>query len=213
MTTVVAAEQPWAAGRGNPFSTRYTAPGQLPPLAADGRPLDIDPLVDRMPRAGVVAIVGPHGSGKTTLLITLVRRLEGADRPVTLVRASVPDAFRTLLRTISRTPAGGLVAVDSWERLGPLARGILRHAAGWRRCGLVVTAHRAGSLPILATCRTTPRLLIAVVDRLPAAAAAINPHDIAAAYSRHAGNLRDALATLYDRFEERRMAAVTRFPA
>lgn len=213
MTTVVASEQPWVAGRGNPFSTRYTAPGRLPPLAADGDPLDIDPLVARISRGGVVAIVGPHGSGKTTLLVTLVRRLEESGHPVRFVRASAAEALRTLVRTMCRTPAGGTVAVDSWERLGPLSRGIVRLAAGWRRCGLVVTAHRAGGLPVLAACRTTPRLLAAVVDRLPSAAAAIEAGDIAVAYARHAGNLRDALGMLYDRFEERRTAAATRSPA
>ena len=203
--TRVTEERPWVAGRGNPFATRYTAPGRLPPLTGDGGPLDVAAIVAAIPRRGAAAIVGPHGSGKTTLLVTLVSRLQDAGRPVALVRSTMPAALRTLVRTTLRMPAGGTVAVDSWERLGPLARGVLRSLATWRGCGLLVTAHRAGGLPVLATCRTTPRLLRAVVDLLPDAARQVSATEIAGAFSRHAGNLRDALAALYDRFEERRI--------
>ena len=211
--TISTSERPWVAGRGNPFSTRYTAPGRLRPLTEDGGPLDVAALVAAMPHRGVAAIVGPHGSGKTTLLVALVHHLQEAGRPVELVRASMPASFRRLVRTILVIPVGGTVAVDSWERLGPIARGIVRLVTTWRGCGVLVTAHRAGGLPVLATCRTTPRLLAAVVDLLPDAACQVNAGEINAAFSRHAGNLRDALGSLYDRFEERRIPAAPRTPA
>ena len=53
----------------NPFATRYTRPGQLEPLDAEGRPIDLPALLQECARLGrAVAIVGPHGSGKSTLL-------------------------------------------------------------------------------------------------------------------------------------------------
>jgi hypothetical protein len=45
--------------------------------------------------------------------------------------------------------------------------------------------------------------LTAIVARLPANAGLITPADLADAFARHRGNLRDALADLYDRFEHR----------
>jgi hypothetical protein len=54
----------------------------------------------------------------------------------------------------------------------------------------------------VATAGTLP-LLTAIVARLPANAGLITPADLADAFARHRGNLRDALADLYDRFEHR----------
>jgi hypothetical protein len=73
-----------------------------------------------------------------------------------------------------------------------------------------VTAHRPGLLPTLRACRTSPALLTAIVDRLPVQGAFL-PNERAVqideAFRRSKGDIREALFTLYDRFEERTGAA------
>ena len=59
----------------NPFSTRFTRPGEIPYQFADSAGLET--LVDRFGHNRWVGqIVGPHGCGKTTLCHLLARELE-----------------------------------------------------------------------------------------------------------------------------------------
>jgi hypothetical protein len=50
---------------------------------------------------------------------------------------------------------------------------------------------------------TTPSLLARLVAMLGPDEAVIGHDDVAAAYDRHAGNVREALLELYDLFEQR----------
>jgi GTPase SAR1 family protein len=149
------------------------------------------------------ALVGPKGSGKTTLLESLRRHFEQRGMVVTALRLSAPDGPRP------ETPPNPL----PWRRLaclGPCDAVLLDGAeqlawpAWWRlrattrRAGaLVVTAHRGGRLPAVAITRTTPALLEALVRALIAPAHLPAPV-IQSLFERHQGNLRDALAALYD---------------
>jgi hypothetical protein len=58
-------------------------------------------------------------------------------------------------------------------------------------------------LPRLLECRTSPGLLATLVARLPESGDVIGTADVDEAFSRHSGNVRDALYDLYDRFERR----------
>ena len=183
---------------GNPFAR----PGAIPPLDGRGRPLDLTTLATRLRRLGAAAIEGPHGHGKTTLLVALAETCGAAGVPVNVVRVrSWRDAL-AVGAALRGLPPGGLACVDGWESLGPV-RGPLRLAARLLGRRLLVTSHGPEALPVLRRCRTTPALLRAVVARLPARAGRIADEEVDEAFRRHAGNVRDALFDLYDRFERR----------
>jgi hypothetical protein len=95
------------------------------------------------------------------------------------------------------------VACDGWERAIPGTAALVRLIAAARGLRVVVTAHGRAGLPILARCETSPGLLAEVVALLPDHGGLITGDDIDDACRRHAGNLREALYDLYDRFERR----------
>jgi hypothetical protein len=172
----------------NPFATRHTRPGALPPLDEHGDPLDIAALADRCLVLPAAAIEGPHGHGKTTLIARIVEHLGERGVPVEVVRMrSAADGGRVLLAVV-RVGRGTLVCIDGWERLGRMAAAVVRLAARCRSVRLLVTAHRSTGLP---------------VERLPDHGGRIAAADVAAAFARHRGNLRESLYDLYDRFERR----------
>lgn len=185
---------------GNPFATRFTRPGAIPPLDRLGRPLDLAALVTRLRALRAAAIVGPHGHGKTTLLVALADRLAGEGVPVAVLRVwTWRDCFLAI-RAIAAAPAGGTVCIDGWEALGP-CRGPLRQTARWLGRGLLVTSHGTASLPVLWECDTSATLLHAVVARLPDHGGRIDAEAVATAFERHGGDLRESLSDLYDRYE------------
>jgi len=185
----------------NPFATRFIRPGMLPPLDAEGRPVSVAALAARVPRGGFMALVGPHGSGKSNLLTALATHL-AHDGVVMQRRVRRARDVPGLLARIARLPVGAIACIDGWERLGAPGRLAVRVVAWCRGCDLVVTAHRPCG-PVLARCMTTPSLLARLVAMLGPDEAVIGHDDVAAAYDRHAGNVREALLDLYDLFEQR----------
>jgi hypothetical protein len=195
-----------ALATGNPFSTRHVRPGRIPPLGDRGEPLAIDGLLARLDQVGgSAAIRGPHGSGKTTLLEHLATAIQHRGTPVVRMRLRTAVDVPAVIGAILRAPGGGVLCIDSWDCMGRLPAAAARLLARARRCSLIVTTHRATSLPLLAVRATTPELLVAIVRRLPGhdrwGGECIGSHDIDAAFARSGGNLREALYELYDRFE------------
>ncbi len=189
-----------ARHRSNPFATRHTRPGAVPPLDPLGGPLAVGPVLAMLDRHPALAIVGPHGTGKSTLLAAIASELDSAGSPLVLRRRR--DSIAAL-QAILRARRGTTLLLDGWERVGPLAGRLVRLAARLRGCRLVVTSHRPAGMPTAVETVGTLPLLTAIVARLPANAGLITPADLADAFARHRGNLRDALADLYDRFEHR----------
>jgi hypothetical protein len=169
-----------------------------------------DDLLARLAALGHrAALVGPHGHGKTTLLEELAVHLEGRGfrlRSATLRagdRRLNADQERALFKDLTRRDC---LLLDGAEQLNPLS---------WRRAerrsraagGLVVTSHRAGLLPTLVECRTTPELLGDLVrELLGAEAGELQPSPgelYAQLFTRHGGNLRDVLRELYDDWAEK----------
>lgn len=187
---------------GNPFATRYTRPGVIPPLDRHGIPLDVATLASRFDAVTAAAIEGPHGHGKSTLLFALAAMLHAAGRPVTIVRIRDWHDACTACIAIVTTPRRTAVFVDGWERLGLLA-GPMRLVARMLRRRLLVTSHWPAGLPVLWKCATTPALFRAVVARVPDHGGAVDEEDIDAAFQRHSGNVREALYALYDTIESR----------
>lgn len=187
----------------NPFATRFTRPGMLPPLDERGAPLDAACLARGLEAGAVVVIEGPHGHGKSTLLAALLAAAHDAGRETTLVRVRTPlDAWKPVAAALLAR-RGSCLGCDGWERTPPGTAVLVRWIAALRRLSVVLTAHRPLGLPVLAHCGTSPRLLAELVARLPGHGGLIGPEDIDDAFARHAGNLREALYDLYDRFERR----------
>jgi len=148
-------------------------------------------------RGGRGAIVGPHGSGKTTLLEDLGVRLQSRGWRVHVLGLSaearaVPEAFsRELVPSLGARDA---LLIDGAEQIGWVSWWALVLRA--RRAGvLLATAHRAGRLPTLHRCATSPEVLRELVAALGVALA---PEEAEALHARHRGNVRDALRALYD---------------
>lgn len=194
----------------NPFCTRSVSPGRIPPFDDSGRALDALALLAALEeRGGSAALVGPHGSGKTTLLWHVAAALEARGRRVERVRLSDAHSVVAAIRAVIRQTGGGIVCADSWERLGRPWADLVRWCAGILGARLVVTAHHPGPLPTLWTCRTSPALLAAIVTQLPHDAGPAWPErerQIEDAFRQSAGDIREALFMLYDRFEERARA-------
>jgi hypothetical protein len=147
------------------------------------------------------AIIGPHGSGKTTLLEDLARRLEANGWRVAQVRltAEFPDPGPELAApALRRLGSRDVLLIDGAEQLSRWRwlrlRFLTRHIGG-----LVITTHEAGRLPTLWRCSTTPELLRDLSGSLGVPLAEGEAVEL---FSRHSGNLRDALRELYDRHAE-----------
>ncbi len=130
---------------------------------------DWDGLLARLTAAGMRgAIVGPEGSGKTTLLEELGQRLG-------------PD--------VMLFDGADLLTAREWRR-------VVRDSA--RAGGLVVTAHREGLLPTVLRTRTTPEILETAVVAASGEGCAHFGVSASELWTRHSGNIRDALRELYD---------------
>ncbi|MBX9787979.1 MAG: hypothetical protein K2Y37_03610 [Pirellulales bacterium] len=220
------AQQAAALPARNPFAASRLAPGQIAYLFPPGD--DLPALVSRLEQfGGQGQIVGPHGSGKSTLLAMLAADLRAAGHRVALIELHdgqrrlpagwVAETSGNKRRVIesnttdvhdgavcrSRLP-DTLVFVDGYEQLGWLARWQLKRRR--RRCGwgLVVTSHEPAGWPTLALTRVDRDVAQAVVAAL-ASGFPLRPSadDVAAAFGRCGGDLREMLFDLYDRYEAR----------
>ena len=189
----------------NPFSTRFIRPGRIAPLDAEGHPVAIADLAARARAQPACALVGPHGSGKSNLLAALAGELSRDVATRTFRIRSNRDALSLVVR-LARDSGPAFLCVDGWEQAGVALQLAVRLVARWRRYSLMVTAHRACGLPALVTCTTSPMLLERIVAELPSHQGLIEPNDLAEAFAGSAGNLREALFDLYDRFEARARA-------
>ena len=193
--------------RHNPFRT-----GRI--LAVRYRPQGVswDDLMARLEALGRRgAIVGREGSGKTTLLEDLAERLEArgfSANLLTLTPAAPAFAPGFVTRLLEGAGPRDAILLDGADAMGALRWGRFRRMA--RAAGaLIVTAHRPGLLPTLIECTTSPELLAGIIREILGAescraeeAEAVQELAIEM-FARRAGNLREALRELYDRYGAR----------
>lgn len=148
------------------------------------------------------AIVGPHGSGKTTLLEDLEGVLAARGFRIIHIRLDtddprLPGERRTQARSSARVlGADDIICLDGAEQLGPIAWMRFRWRSR-RAGGLIVTTHARGRLSTLIECVTSVGLLQRIMRRL-APDELVTAPSAADLFTRHHGNIRDALRELYD---------------
>jgi hypothetical protein len=146
------------------------------------------------------AIVGPEGSGKTTLLEDLEPRLGAAGFSVHLLRLDAatrafPRAFLDgFLPTLSQRD---IILLDGADLMSRLAWYRFRRRAE-RAGGLVIASHKAGLLPTLIACQTTPELLDEILEEILGGGARELRDSSRQLFRKHRGNLRGVLRELYD---------------
>lgn len=142
------------------------------------------------------AIIGMHGRGKSTLLDGFACRLQDAGWSTQRLglrseeRNFSKQIWRELLPSFGRRDFVLLDGAEQlslwrWKRFLQLTK-----SAG----GVLIATHRAGRLPTLYECRSSPQLLRGLVERL-------DPELEFCAQSlfeRNSGNLRNCLRALYD---------------
>ena len=146
------------------------------------------------------AITGPFGSGKTALLDALAPRLTTLGYTAQTLRLSMQQ--RSLPRGFTRefwdrVVPNDVILLDEADQLGRAAwLGFKRESRA--AAGLVITTRRPGLLPTLVECTTSPELLMDLVRALvlnDAHGLRDKAHEL---YSKHEGNLREAIRELYD---------------
>jgi hypothetical protein len=192
------------APRSNPFSAHFVRPGAIPFLFDKGQ--NAEALVERLAEAGWRGqIIGPHGSGKSTLLATLDEPLARGGRRAWSV--ALHDGGRRMpadWACQAKSLSANLIVVDGYEQLSTVSR--IRLKARCRRLGwgLLVTAHRDVGLTTLFSTAPTLETTQVVVRRLLGDAACMPPRIVAECYAACAGNVRETLFALYDRWESAR---------
>lgn len=167
------------------------------------RPLDttFDELLARLEAMHYRgAIVGPEGSGKTTLLEDLHQALNNKDieTQFVFINDTHPLTPSTRRQLLAQCTPNQIVLLDGADVLSRPSWLLLKRAILKRAAGLIVTSHKRPLLPPLIQCYTTPELLSEIVcDLLPPNQA---PGPLEELYTRHHGNLRQCLRTLYDHY-------------
>jgi hypothetical protein len=146
------------------------------------------------------AIVGPEGSGKTTLLENLQDALaqRGFKTWMLFVNDTAPLNGPACRRLLTEVASDEIVLLDGADAIRRSAWMLFRRRTAGHAAGLIITSHRPGLLPTLATCSTTPALLQDIVSELHPPAPTLPADFLNDLYQRHAGNLRDCLRELYD---------------
>lgn len=146
------------------------------------------------------AIVGPEGSGKTTLLEDLQQALDskGIETQFVFINDTTPLTGSRRRHLLAQCTPNQVVLLDGADALSRPTWLLLKRAILKRAGGLIVTSHQRLLLPPLIHCQTTADLLTEIVrDLLPLNQ---DPGSLADLYTRHRGNLRLCLRTLYDRY-------------
>lgn len=187
----------------NPFRTRRIKPGAISYLFDEHSSAAV--LVERLQaHQWRGQIIGPHGSGKTTLLASLLPTCVEQGRSIQ--RFTLHDRQRRLpFRWIDCNgwDAKTLIVIDGYEQLGWASRIQLQLLVRKQKCGLLVTTHGRVSLPVLFRTTASIALTQEIVQQLVSSDSQIHEDDVARAFDRCDGNVREVLLALYDVYFDR----------
>ena len=195
------------SGDENPFASQYVRPGAMVYVWPEG--ISAALIVERLKKHDWYGqILGPHGSGKTSLLLALITLLQDNGRQIAGYTLHADEVVCP--RPSAEVPwrAGALVVVDGFEQLTRWQKMRLKGHCRRARCGLLVTAHEDVGLPPLIELKPSEALAWRLAEQLqkPAGPPDISQLEVAAAFQRHDGDLRETLFGLYDLYEMRRRA-------
>lgn len=149
------------------------------------------------------AVVGPMGSGKTTLLQTLPAHLPAARQCVffRVPSGQLFTAVSTLAHLLPTLTPPQLLLLDEAGRLPrPVWRRLRRRIPAG--VGVVLAAHRSGRLPTWVRCATSAALLQTLVEEATNGRSPFSAAALSRVYHRRRGDLRAALADLYDMYAD-----------
>jgi ABC-type phosphate/phosphonate transport system ATPase subunit len=197
----------------NPFSTCFTAPGQIEFVESD---YAVDDLAGRIASdKRCFQVVGAHGSGKTTLTIAIANRLQGIDcHWITFRQAkrlSFPNVqFQDYPKRIeTRDATRSVIFIDGIECLSWLQRMTMLQAMSNSKWQPVVTSHRRlVGIAVLAELKSTLDSFRRLAMELHAEKSRVWDEAIESAFHDNNGNVREGFFQLYD-FLERQSKLVS----
>ena len=146
------------------------------------------------------AIIGPHGSGKTTALEDFATRF--GKRLTSVVHWRCHHGERTippwLWARLESNPSPVLL-LDGLEQLSRTEQFRLRIRAR-KLPGILVTTHTPRLYPTVLACQSRSAVLEQMVRQLLVGHVQPSTSDLTALFSRHQGNIREALLELYDSY-------------
>ena len=199
----------------NPFATRYTKPGAIPYMFADGE--SCSRIVHDFERSGLQGqIVGRHGSGKSTLLYAVAKQLAHRSYNVRHLRIQPKAKGRSLaakhvfatngqstVSTCDSKNTRRVYLIDGFEQLNRIHRLLTIRWIAAQNSGVIVTTHRNTGLPTLFETRDHFGSFRRVVDWLQVGSGKSMPLElISDCYSTAKQNTREALFCLFDRYAE-----------
>lgn len=188
----------------NPFAARMLRPGAVDYVVPPD--LDLEGLLATLAETGWKgAIEGPHGTGKSALLSALAARLREAGKSVHIIELRDRQRYLPSEFWDAEPVRETVLFVDGYEQLGRLSRYRLDRLCRRLELGLVVTSHTPVALPTLYRTSPDEDLAWQVVQRLMTHGhSLVTREDVAAAFTRCGGNLREMLFEMYDLYEIRR---------
>jgi hypothetical protein len=221
------------ASQSNPFSTRFVKPGAIEYLFSAGWCAQrvIETIAANNWRGAIVGPHGSGKSTLLATLKPHVERLGTQTQLISLHNGerwfdrrwatSMSQPERHPADSISRKAQGWpslgldfqsargpfppcLLIIDGYEQLNQISRWLADCCCRRRGWGLLVTTHSPVSLPTVFEAKPSFEVLKSLLARLISPNVAIITQDDAVeAYAQAHGNLREALFTLYDRYQER----------
>ena len=181
------------SARENPFSTDRVEQIRFMPQSESWSEL-IERLEIMDYRA---AAIGPDGSGKTTFLEDLKQQLKerGIKTQSIFVTMDIKVSWKQIKQTLDAR-AFDVLLLDGADHLNRMTWYRLKRRILRIKKGLVITSHKPDMLPTLMRCSTSIPLLQNIVSQLAPEYA--QPPQIEKLFTRHEGNIRNALRTLYD---------------
>jgi len=191
----------------NPFATRWTKPGACPFFLP--AKTSLEGLVDQLQQQqGWGEIVGPHGCGKSTLIESLKPILEVRGEKLASYCLHQGQRRLPMKWADSSLQEATQVIVDGYEQLSRFSQYRLKRYCRRFNKGLLVTTHRTLGFANLTSLQPDIRTALRVVAHLQRHhPKIIHAEDVRRHYQDHSQNLRELLFSLYDLFEQRRLAS------